>query len=46
MNSSIGRTRPAMMSLRLPRSNVVELDGADGAGAGGVDCGEYEYQPG
>ena len=26
--------------------DVVELDGADGAGAGGVDCGEYEYQPG
>jgi hypothetical protein len=26
--------------------DVVELDGADGAGAGGVDRGEHEHQPG
>ena len=26
--------------------DVVELGGADGAGAGGVDRGEHEHQPG
>ena len=36
-----GEGEPAVAQV-----DVVELGGADGAGAGGVDRGEHEHQPG
>jgi hypothetical protein len=38
---SSGDDEPAVAQV-----DVVELGGADGAGAGGVHCGEHEHQPG
>ena len=38
---SPGDDEPAVAEV-----DVVELGSADGAGAGGVDRGEYEHQPG